>query len=757
MDLIKKEERVSVLIRLFGDETINQYQRCVSTINRDIIQLSETPDFQDFNDIEGFIRKDKLAHSPQKGDQLQFSEQLSQEPSSPQRKPKDLPEMLQKEKSQLISVDYVYLENEPAELIVQNLALDLKKHNCIISVGRSEALTVKGGMIIGLLKRAFDEGFQVQISCAVIGNKVQPLIEGNKDIKRFEEGVGIFYSLDYFNPRKSKEPLVVTTIILEKQGEKSFLQFADISQFNKSVENLGLVLTNSEEFTEIPAKDKLVQVLSKSICSAGKVVVIGNINPTIPYYSQTKNTLSFLDNIYKNRHKSKTLYTQLLLRQIERLQRNNTVVARNHEELGTQINIIKEEKSKADEDIKMYQTMLLDLQQKQMMPRDEQEIVNLTQQLNSLREVDLIKKTEIYELKQKCQDLEKMLQEEKEKTRGFEKELEIEKYYREEKDRKYEDLSKNVNLINGKLHEAEAMVKVQKSFIESLPSHITVPKNINREMNDIAISPFKDTDNKENQMNLQEQLAQVQSELDSVKVELRISNEKIQQLEKAENPIENSKDMEYYNLVKGAWSFTEAVQKELMTIIENLRTLMDVRVKNAAAKEYALRLRLQKIHTNHTEFLKEYQQKIKDKEELASEHSKLEKEHIELQGKYDALKAEIKDEVQKFKVDAKDKLKNYKGELQNYKKENEELKVKLQESEAAIKQLKERNAHIVDEMKDLTHRYDKSKSDFIKNLNIEKEEMKEQFNKEKKRFEEEIAALKMLREPLANPRRKANA
>lgn len=545
---IKKEERVSVVLRLYGDETINQYQRCVSIINRDVIQLSETPEHQDINDIEGFVRKDKLAHSPHKsepGHILDHPEAFSQEISSPKSKIKETPGDFLKEKPQLYNFDYVYLENEPVELIVQNLNLDLKKNNCLVSVGRSEALTVKGGMIISMLKRAFDETFEVFISCAIINTKVQPLIESNREISRFEEGLSLLYSLDYFNPRKPKESLVVTTITLEKQGEKSYLQFVDISQMGKAVENLGLVLTNSEDSTEIPAKDKLIQVLSKTICSSGKVILLGNINPTIPYYTHSRNTLNFLDNIYKNRHKSKTLYTTLLLRQIERLQKTSNLASRNHEELGTQINQIKEEKHRVEEDKKMYQSMLIELQQKQVILRDDQEILYLNQQLNSLREVDILTKTEIYDLKRKNEDLEHQYLDEKNKLRQLETELFQERSLNSTYQQQVSSLSLHLKDLTHKLNESESMVNLQKKFIESLPTHMNASKAIVIDRNDIAVSPFKDSlaDNKEN---FQELYQKCNHELETTKLELH------RQKTVPDTPFESAKDMEYYNLVKGA-------------------------------------------------------------------------------------------------------------------------------------------------------------------------------------------------------------
>lgn len=182
---------------------------------------------------------------------------------------------------------------------------------------------------------------------------------------------------------------------------------------------------------------------------------------------------------------------------------------------------------------------------------------------------------------------------------------------------------------------------------------------------------------------------------------------------------------------------------------------MDVRLKHAQAKEYALRLRLQKAHNTHSDFLKEHQLKNSQYDELDKHNKRLERDHQDLTHKYDSLKLEIKDEVQKFKGDAKEKLKTYKLEIRNLHRENEDLKQKNTDSDSTIKQLKERNNHILEEMKELTNKFDKSKTEFIKRLNHEKDEMREQFNLEKKRYDEEIAALKMLREPL-NPRRKAN-
>ena len=327
MKISTAEDQIKLYLRVIGDDATFQYKKCIKIASRTMLELFDTSTDQGVS--EGFVKKDRIQNSPK-----------SNKEALPQ------PIILSEPKQYSFTFDHIFYEDESLEAINNYINIDISYNNCLISLGKSDIFTSKQGFIIKTILYALSSEYKIEIGCASLNSdKIISLTEGYKEVKDIQEAASLLFTLDYFMPRKSRDEINVTTLILSKENEKNYLQFADVHQCGKGIDTLSKVLTNSifSRDGPIQAKDALVQTLTKSICFGGKIIIIGNIFPTSPYIFQSRSILLYIDNIQKNRYRNRNAYTDLLLKEVRKLQKNNIKYSKKNDELSTQMMLMKDQ------------------------------------------------------------------------------------------------------------------------------------------------------------------------------------------------------------------------------------------------------------------------------------------------------------------------------------------------------------------------------------------------------------------------------
>ena len=338
------EDHIQVYVRALGDDTSFQYSRCIEICSRTSLNLLEQPLGPSI--AQGFEKKDKIQNSPPVRE--------SSPPSPPSPCIKSYP----------FSFTRIFYESESIDSISTALQLDSSQNRCIISLGRSDTLISKHGLIVKTLLQASESKYSIEVGCLSINSdKFTSLTNGYQRVESLTEILSLLFTLDYFNPRKTRDEINVTTVILTRDLAKTYVQFADIHQLNKGSDVLAKVLTNCHFSRDgsAQAKEPLVQALAKSICFGGKIMVIGNIYPTVPFIIQTRAILYYLDNVEKNKNRNKGAYIELLLKEVRKLQKNNEKLNNRYEEMSSQVMLLKDQLS-----TQYIQINQIDIEKKQL-------------------------------------------------------------------------------------------------------------------------------------------------------------------------------------------------------------------------------------------------------------------------------------------------------------------------------------------------------------------------------------------------------
>lgn len=326
MKISTADEQIKVYCRIISDETSHQYPVCVNLADNHSVELVEMKDQSAF---EVFSKRDKIFNSPVKANKENFVEMNEFVPTVENFK-----------------FDRIFGESDSMESIFRCIDFSLEYSHCLISINRSNLLTSKNGLIASTLNLAQEKGFSIEVGMAsIILGQVQSVFKGYRKIENLFCGIKNLFELEYFNPKKVKEDIYVTTLILEKERIKTCVQFADISQLSKYTEVLGKILTNCNFFKDghIQAKDPLVQMLTKTICFGGKIHIFGHIQPSLPFLNSNRLLLYYIDNIIQNRQKNRNAYTELLLKEVRKLQKVNLNAVKQQNDLSTQVMLLKEQ------------------------------------------------------------------------------------------------------------------------------------------------------------------------------------------------------------------------------------------------------------------------------------------------------------------------------------------------------------------------------------------------------------------------------
>lgn len=317
--LSSNEISIQAYVRVIDDATSLEYPRCIEILGPSSILLVEPASMQ----TSAFEKKDKIKNSP--------------------NNPEPLPQPQTDSRRFSFVFTQIFSENEPISAISNALNLSTIHSHCIINVGKSDTLISRHGIIISSINTASKANYTVDFCLVSINyNKIASLTNGYQRITDFPSMIKQLYALDYFNPKKPRDEMNIMTMILCRNYEKIYLQFADVSQIGNSFEVLQSLLTNTyfaRQGSRL-AKEPLVHVLSKSICLGGKVSVIANIYPTLPFIIQTRSVLVFLNDVERNKDRSRGEYLNLMLKEIKKLQKNSL---RSTSALNNEVKLLKEQ------------------------------------------------------------------------------------------------------------------------------------------------------------------------------------------------------------------------------------------------------------------------------------------------------------------------------------------------------------------------------------------------------------------------------
>ena len=306
MDQSGCTERVRVYLRIQSDATADQYPQSLHYISRQVVRFSGSVPLPPSTNI--FASRDKLAHTPPKGESLRSA---SLQPSAPVIKAEDE-----------YAADYVFEPDESLEYVYNYVSLEVGKLHCVVSLGRSDLLEGETGLVAAYIREALGLGGEVSIGCAAfIGEKVTNYLpEPYMSVTSLAEVQALTKASDFFQAKKPREGLFIFSVFVQRPTGNSGVQFIEATQSSKSLDLLLQVLTNSDSQGDqrLLAKNKAFDVLKKTLCYGSRVTVVGNLSTTAPLSGSTAWVLRTTSDLMENRQRSVTFYTTLLLQHIER-------------------------------------------------------------------------------------------------------------------------------------------------------------------------------------------------------------------------------------------------------------------------------------------------------------------------------------------------------------------------------------------------------------------------------------------------------
>ena len=701
--------RVSVFLRILGDST-DQYPHCVNVKSRNNLQLIESAEVMNFG-AEGFEKRDKLAHSPTHMKSTPIKAQspfrfASQNYSSGHKRSRSTPSSARKirEVATDYDLDFIFNSSDPLDYIYDVSKLDLQKNICIISLGRSGTLTDARGLILRAMEGMFAHGYSVKMSCmSITPQKHMHYFEnGMVALSNFETGVNLLQGIEYFN--RPKDPLVITSFILERDSYKKRVQFADFSSITNSTSILIDALTNSDRGKL--GNDKTLQILSKTLCYDSRIYLIGNIYPTVPHYAQTSTTLNLLKKVAQNRTKNNTLYCQLLNKEIQKCEKRlqsfikeKLISSQNTDSLQSEILNLKKEKevlmsrlnSGELEHMKIsYDRLLIDYNSKDKeLAEIKISYKELQASYNQILMSSQVPTVPIYELEKKLKENENTIQE--------------------------------LRVINKSL--ATCMDSMQKKAPTSDQSAQTMTRSyaeIALQTDSIEVKELKEV------KEVKEEQEGKQSKEVLLKTPLK------------EKSI-NHKD--YYDLLKASWIYNDQMHEGLLSQINRMKQLCDFKVRTQQAKQELLKARLRRTQQIHASVLNQLQ----EKDNLCLS---LQDQYNQLREKYASRSETFKKDFETFKEEAKSKIKQLNETIKNKDSEIKSLFDRVEEGAEALKQFKDKHLRTIEEMKQMCVNHEKIRKDLTASFEQEKAEIKMHFqallHEERKEFEEKEGALREL-------------
>lgn len=695
--------RVSVFLRILGDNT-DQYPHCVDVKSRNNLQLIESAEVMNFG-AEGFEKRDKLAHSPthMKSTPIKAHSPFrytSQTYSSGHKRSRSTPSSARKIREVAIDydLDFIFNSSDSLDYIYDMLKVDLQKNICIISLGRSGTLTDARGMMLRAMEGMFAHGYSVRMSCMSITPQkhMHYFDNGMIAVSSFEAGVNLLQGTEYFN--RPKDPLVITSFILERDSYKKRVQFADFSSITNSTNTLIEALTNSDKGKL--GNEKTLQILSKTLCYDSRIYLIGNIYPTVPHYAQTSTTLNLLKKVVQNRAKNNTLYCQLLNKEIQKCEKRLQ-------------SLIK------DKQISSQNTDSL-----------QSEILNLKKE----KEI-LISRLNTGELEHMKISYDRLLMDYNVKD----KELAEIKISYKELQASYNQLLMNSQVPTVPIYELEKKLKEYEDTIQEL-------KVINKSLTTCMDSMHKKAPmNDQSTHTMTKSYAEISLQTDEIEVKQVKEEQELNKIKEVsiksplkEKPI-NHKD--YYDLLRASWIYNDQMHDGLLNQINRMKQLMDFKVQTQIGKQELLKARLRRTQQIHAAALVQLQ----EKDNLCLT---LQEQYNQLREKYASRSETYKKDFETFKEEARSKIKQLNETIRNKDSEIKSLFDRVEEGAEALKQFRDKHVRTIEEMKQMCVNHEKIRKDLTASFEQEKAEIKMQFqarlDEERKEFEEKEGALREL-------------
>lgn len=712
MKIANPDEQIKLYIRVLGDDTSFQYPRCIKIPSRNLLELIEIQ--TDLSASSGFAKRDKIQNSP-----LSIKESCNQNAITIEPK------------QYSFTFDYIFNEEDTLESISNYLPLDFSYHNCIISIGKSDIFTSRYGYVLKTISNGLEQGFKVEIGCASLNSdKILSLTEGFKEIKDLHDAGQLLFSLDYFIPRKPRDEINVTTIILTKDTHKTYFQFADINQYGRVIDTLSKVLTNNS-FSRggtVQAKDPLVQILTKSLCFGGKILIFGNIFPTYPYLLQTRSILLYIDNIMQNRFRNRNAYTDLLLKEVRKLHKNILKASKKNEEISSQMLLLKDqlytqatqfnqEKNKIELECKKLEFEVTEYKDNWIKSELGISESSVNKAYNELENRLNKKEAELIESYKLNTHLKSVLQQ-----------LELEK----------KDFDSRYSLVHDRYVKLEKENADYKQKISDLQysadqtwKHITVIES------DLSQTKSKLQESEKNCKKMKDAL----SELEIAKTALLLSSQTPRNEEVYSLGPQQSLHTQYYELLVIMWRFTLGLKEEAIDQLKLAQLKYDELYHDLKSRELYLMLKIHELNDCY----------VKSAEKHDTENKKMLEEALKQKKILEINEITLKEDVEKNKKNCSDikamyaKVKEeYREEIHNFKHQiKEKLKEKQQEFNAKNEELHEQNKKLLMEKNQLLTVEVELKSKY----ELEIQQILEDKNSEIKNLQEQLEILKMIRDP----------
>jgi hypothetical protein len=350
MDSKSLEGRLSVFLRVTGDEAMSQYERCIEVIDRSAVRLCEAAGPPG----TAFMKKDRVENSPR----FFFSNPLSSfEPVSPAnrrmatafssaKRSKSTPSSKGK-KEVTYDFDYVFTEKDPTESLLGHLIDSFSQSLCLVSVGKSNVLN---DVLPGILAKAYREGWRVKLQVSTVSGQKLVNFLGTEDpeFSSFEAAMDALCSSEGLSKRRTGESVAVVTMRLELDQESRVVQVVDVPVVNKPTDLLFRVIANSDSPKDASAidSDKLLKLVKKSLNASAVVKVLGNVCPTGPHYASASSLLKLMEHLMQRKHRCETLQAKILSDQVRQLKRTLQMA---HDEIEAQRRLNHEAQGRYEE------------------------------------------------------------------------------------------------------------------------------------------------------------------------------------------------------------------------------------------------------------------------------------------------------------------------------------------------------------------------------------------------------------------------
>lgn len=637
LDIISKmetrEERVKMYLRVLGDSSSDQYPICLEVVGRSCVRLTEPlkpAGRKSGVGLEVFVSRDKIAHTPQRRESSRSAGQP------------DTPMEITSESSEY-TVDYIFSQNDSLEFICNYLSLELPKIYCVVSIGKSDTLTGPGGVILSYLSNLFTKVTEVSISLMLYaGDKgTSYLPEQYVKASSVQEVLSLTAPADFLlSKRPIKEGIVVFGVYSSASGGAQFVE----SQGNSRVIELLLnVLTNSDTLSDqrIISKNRLFDGLKRTLCADSRFIILGNSIPTVPHYSNSLWVLRLLSSVMNNKHRCVTYYCSLLLKQVERLEVANV------KSKGA----LEERLKAASDELEVLQRENAKLKDLLTQPvkasPSKAKVKELTQELNDLKNLLMVRDTALADVTSRVRDLETEMEN---KAKGVNTQYRYLSGFSEEEiltvQAENRELKAKNTQLSVDLQTLQKCLGRTKPNTQNIEVQTSTPTSLRKVIHVSSLSlPGKpSTSDLETKENLQEQLRNYKTELASLRA---------QRIPPSSESDKQAKAL--YRILTESWIYTDSAIRGLRVLFDRMQADLEL-----AVAERDLRI----AQLEHLESLQPSKLRVEELEQRVKESERMAKEMTTMQATLATKDAEMAKLKGDLKAETKRLKKEFEGQLQ---------------------------------------------------------------------------------------------